>query len=99
MASLSDIEVKRELRPCLVHVKETKKKALFHLWEQNSQVISPLVGGHGGGVVSTLFGIVELEDGKVMRVAPHQIQFVDNKIQECWYYCAPDGSCHAEVCE
>lgn len=88
MASLSDIEVKRELRPCLVHNNRKKTRALFHIWEQNSQVI--VQSGHSECVASTVFGIVELEDGTVMRVAPYQIQFVDNKIQEYCY--VPAGS-------
>lgn len=89
MASVSFI---KELRPCLVYGKGKEitepNKALFHLWEQSSR--SLLASGISGGVESTVFGIVELEGGTVMRVAPYQIQFVDNKIQE---YCfIPEGS-------
>ena len=91
MATISDIEVKRELRPCLIVNGDTENKALFHMWEQNSQIIpSPMVGGHAGGVISTVMGIVELEDGSVIRVAPYQVQFTDNKIQE--YIFKPAGS-------
>lgn len=67
MASLSDITVKRELRPCLVN----GKKALFHTWEQYS------VGG-----IKHLGGIIEDENGQVFRVCPSSIKFLDNKIEE-----------------
>ena len=90
MATMRDIEIKRELRPCLI-VSNSKSitepiKALFHTWEHNSQIIPPSImrGGHSGGVVSEVMGIVELESGEVIRVQPHKIQFVDNKVQE---YC------------
>lgn len=97
MAVMSDIKVSIELRPCLIVNGDTEKKALFHTWEQNSQIIypSPMVGGNGGGVVSVIMGIVELEDGSVIRVAPYQIQFIDNKIQE--YVFKPAGSSPEEV--
>lgn len=89
MASMRDVEIKKELRPCLVRGNGKQKKALFHTWEQNSQIISPsvMVGGHNGGVVSFIMGVVESEAGEVIRVHPSQIQFVDNKIQE---YAFPD---------
>ena len=97
MAWISNIEISRELRPCLIINEEKEKKALFHMWEQSSMIIepSPFVGGHGGGVNSAVFGIVELEDGSVRRVAPYQIQFTDNKIQE--YSFKPAGSSPKEV--
>ena len=49
MASFSGIEIKRELRPCLVG----GEPALFHMWEERSDVLepSPLVGGHNGGIL------------------------------------------------
>lgn len=34
-------------------------------------------GGHGGGVVATVLGIVEFENGDVMRVHPEEITFDD----------------------
>ena len=74
----NDMTVKKELRPCIVGNSE---KALFHQWEQFSEVIppSPMIGGHGGGVVSYVFGIVETESGQVRRVPPNDIIFIDNK--------------------
>ena len=50
----------------------------FHTWEQWSNVIdaSPLAGGHPGGQVSQVYGIVEFPDG-VRRVSPTFIKFRD----------------------
>lgn len=50
----------------------------FHCWEQYSDVVdaSPLRGGHPGGQVSQVFGIVEFKDG-VRRVEPFHIKFCD----------------------
>ena len=84
MAVISDIKVSIELRPCLVKSGYTENKALFHMWEQRTC-----------GDVSRVLGIVELEDGSVINVAPYQIQFIDNKIQE--YVFKPAGSSPEEV--
>lgn len=68
MASLSSIEVKQELRPCLVN----GKKALFHRWEE-----------YALGDVKKVFGIIETETGQIIKVNPTDIQlFLDNKIQD-----------------
>lgn len=102
MASVSSIEITRELRPCLIWCRkdniEPAKKALFHLWEHSTRVIDsrPYMSGHTGGTESTVFGIVELEDGSVIRVNPCQIQFTDNKIQE-YAFSIPEGSSTGEV--
>lgn len=52
----------------------------FHTWEQWSDVIdsSPLLGGHPGGQVSQVYGIVEFKDG-VRRVDPYRIKFCDEQ--------------------
>ena len=67
------IELKR--RPCYVD----EKRALFNCWSQESEIIAPslYVGGHGGGVISGVLGIVEFEDGTVARVNPERIRFVN----------------------
>lgn len=67
-----------ELRPCLIH---GKHKALFHRWEDKSEIVAPscMVGGHGGGVVRAVLAIVELEDGKVEEVYPEQVTFLDTR--------------------
>lgn len=76
-----------ELRPCCIFINGVeKKKALFHCWDFVSNVVgaSLLKGGHLGGTVSYVKGIVELEDGCVILVNPDNIQFLDSKFSE---YC------------
>ncbi len=65
------------LRPCLVK----GEKALFHQWASRSEIIPPSValGGHNGGVVSRVFGLIEYDDGKMAEVYPENIQFVNDK--------------------
>lgn len=55
------------------------ERALFHCWEQRSEVIppSPMVGGHSGGVVSLNLGIIEREDGTIHEAYPEEIRFID----------------------
>ena len=50
------------------------------LWEQWSNVVdaSPLRGGHPGGQIGQVYGIVEFRDG-VRRVDPSSIKFCDEK--------------------
>ena len=52
----------------------------FHLWEQWSNVVdaSPLRGGHPGGQIGQVYGIVEFREG-VRRVDPSSIKFCDEK--------------------
>ena len=61
-------------RPCEVN----SVKAFFHCWEQYSEIIEPsfLKGGHSGGQISMVFGIVEFENGRVERIHPREIKFV-----------------------
>lgn len=94
MASLSDITVKPELRPCIVN---GKIKALFHRWQEETDVIAPSVlrGGHSGGEIKILYGIIEDETGQVAKVNPTVIKFTDDKIQE--YYYPPESSNSEEV--
>lgn len=63
------------LRPCYVH----ERKALFHKWEDKSEIVPPsiMVGGHNGGIVRCTLGIVEYEDGTVHECYPYEIKFVD----------------------
>lgn len=50
----------------------------FHCWEHWSNVIdaSPLRGGHPGGQIGQVYGIVEFP-GEVRRVEPCEIHFKD----------------------
>lgn len=52
----------------------------FHIWEQWSNVIdaSPLRGGHPGGQIGQVYGIVEFKDG-VRRIDPAKIKFCDEE--------------------
>ena len=66
-----------EYRPCFV---DKTRRALFHRWVKREDVCgaSLMVGGHGAGQISFVQGIVELENGDVLEVSPHRIQFVDS---------------------
>lgn len=64
--------------------KETRteqQKALFHRWAEERQLIdaSPMLGGHPGGEIATTLAIVEYMDGRVEKVLPEQIRFLDTK--------------------
>lgn len=52
----------------------------FHTWEQYSEPVAPslLIGGHPGGVIAQVFGIVEFSDG-IQRVQPYKIKFTDEE--------------------
>lgn len=64
-----------ERRPCYVG----GKKAMFHMWINRAWVAPPsmAVGGHAGGQLWEVFGVVEFEDGHVETVYPKNIQFAD----------------------
>ena len=74
--------VQPKLRPCFIG--KDNRKALFHCWEHFSEVIapSPMVGGHPGGTLSFVRGVVEFEDGHVSTIAPENIKFVDIASEE-----------------
>lgn len=69
------VKVKDELRPCYAD----GEKAFFHKWEEKSRIVepSPMIGGHGGGVLKYTLAIVEYESGKVAEVEPSKIRFID----------------------
>lgn len=71
-----EMTIKQERRLCTVK----GETGYFHTWEQYSKPIeaSPMIGGHPGGVVSYVLGIVEFEDG-VKRVDPNEIKFCDEE--------------------
>lgn len=74
---MTTLNIEPALRPCVV---AGKNKCLFHRWEQLSEIIppSPMIGGHSGGCISHVCGIVENEDGSITRVHPNEIRFLDN---------------------
>ena len=73
MAGLN-CEIKWETRLCEVN----GELGYFHCWEHWSNVIdaSPLRGGHPGGQIGQVYGIVEFP-GEVRRVEPCKIHFKD----------------------
>ena len=74
MASLN-LPIWIQQRSCYVN----GKKAMFHTWVGVSEIVAPSVlkGGHSGGVISDVLGLVEYEDGTVAKVNPNKIRFAD----------------------
>lgn len=74
MAKMADIQIRYETRLCEVN----GEIGYFHCWEHWANVVdaSPLRGGHPGGQVGRVYGIVEFSDG-VKRVDPVKIKFCD----------------------
>lgn len=70
-------------RPCLIK----DKKALFHMWFECAKVVppSPMVGGHSGGIIKDVFGLVEFEDGSVSEVYPYEIKFLDSPFIDYYF--------------
>lgn len=75
--AVGTIEIGFKLRPCIV----SQQRALFHCWEQRREVVppSPMVGGHSGGAVSQILGIIEREDGTIHKAYPEEIRFIDGE--------------------
>lgn len=67
--------VSPERRPCWVD----GKKAMFHQWINRAQIAPPsmMVGGHSGGQLWDVFGLVEMEDGQMKEVYPSKVIFAD----------------------
>lgn len=91
------VSIEPRLRPCYVTmykrdpnskigklVKDGEEKALFHCWVHKSEAVPPsaMIGGHPGGIISGVLGIVEFESGKVREATPSDIRFVDNMFAE-----------------
>lgn len=88
-SNLGGFVIRMEKRPCVVN---GEIKAIFHCWENRSEIIPPslALGGHNGGVVSRVIGIVEIEDGQILRVTdPTAIRFTDNIFSE---YCFDESA-------
>lgn len=70
-------KLKTENRKCLFK----KEVYTFHGFYQESNVIppSPLVGGHGGGVIAYPVAIIEDTKGNVTEVEAISIKFVEVK--------------------
>lgn len=74
------------MRRCRVKDVKTQRtyRAKFHQWVQESWVIepSPMVGGHPGGQMSTVYALVEFEDGTCDLVRPTLIKFLEEESDE-----------------
>lgn len=96
MAKL-EIPIIQSTRSCKVD----GRPGYFHTWEQYSQVVppSPLLGGHPGGTIAQVFGIVEFSDG-VERVEPYKIKFMDEEHEYlvAWEkFLREKGECNADT--
>lgn len=72
-----EIARRNRFRLCMVG----KEQAIFHRWTEERQLVdaSPMIGGHPGGEIASTLAIVEYMDGRVERVLPEQIRFLDTK--------------------
>lgn len=71
------------LRPCYwqSHNKDSRKfKAFFHQIITIQRTVS-------GGQLSTVYAVIELENGTIRYVDPYDITFLDNPFSD---YCWPD---------
>jgi len=88
---------KKELRPCIVKIlkyphtkrnqcsklepKEEIHEGYFHTWEIEAHVTNGFLAGTTAGQMSTLYGVVEYEDGTMHRVPPECITFTDREVE------------------
>lgn len=61
--------------------KQAEKKAIFHRWTEERQLVdaSPMIGGHPGGEIAMTLAIVEYMNGRVDKVPPTRIRFLDTR--------------------
>ena len=72
---MAGLKIGTDLRPCRVTFNKNTYNALFHMWYQFSDC-------RGDRRISQMYGIVELEGGRIVEVLPRQITFIDNKHKE-----------------
>lgn len=86
------LQIVNTLRPCYYQNQNKgsqKLKALFH---QLTTIQRPVPGGltigsAPGGQLSTVYAVIELENGTIRYVDPYEITFIDNSFGD---YCWPD---------
>lgn len=86
------LQIVNTLRPCYYQNQNKgsqKLKALFH---QLTTIQRPVPGGltigsAPGGQLSTVYAVIELENGTIRYVDPYEITFIDNLFGD---YCWPD---------
>lgn len=83
---MTNIQLEPVLRPCYIVFKKHRKKALFHRWSHESEIVepSPMIGGHNGGIIDYTVAIVETEDGQIDKVPASRVKFCDNIFEQ---YC------------
>lgn len=76
---LQEKDKERTMNASLRSCEVKGSNGFFHCWEQINEVLEPslLKGGHCGGQLSCVYGIIEFEDGKVCRVKPYDIRFTN----------------------
>ena len=67
-----------EYRPCIVK----GRKALFHRWEDKSEIRDAVLRGTSSGVLKGTLAIIEYEDGNVTECYPYEVRFCDGLINE-----------------
>lgn len=75
MAEPKTFLVGPERRPCYIN----GKRGMFHQWINRAEVAPPsmMIGGHQGGQLWDVFGLVEMEDGHMIEVVPTKVVFAD----------------------
>lgn len=88
MASMSTWIVERRdtRRMCVTNEILGSKRCLFHCWSTESRVVPPsnLRGGHSGGTISETVGILEFEDGSIMKLCTGDFKFIDGGQFKQW---------------
>lgn len=69
-ALVKEIAITKQLRPCEVEIYNEKRKGLFHEWALVDDIVK-------GAPTRCLYAVVETEDGKVYRIRPNFIRFLD----------------------
>ena len=69
---------KRKRNQCSkIDPEEEIHNGYFHIWGSESYVVNAYLIGETSGQISTLYGVVEYEDGTVHRVPPECITFTE----------------------
>ena len=64
-------------------IKEAENhKGYFHTWGSEAYVTNGYLAGTTAGQVSTLYGVVEYEDGTIHKVGPECITFTDRDCKD-----------------
>lgn len=70
-----------EFQTRIVREAETHK-GYFHTWGSEAYVTNGYLAGTTAGQVSTLYGVVEYEDGSIHLVRPQEITFTDRDCKD-----------------